>query len=452
MNNIIILKEKEIPYKPNYSIHPVSEETRERRKRKSKPYVYGLIYDMNHLYTSYRKSIKESNWKKSVQIYEKNAVYNLYKLRKRLIDKTYEQRDFYEFTLNERGKVRRIKAMYIEDRIVQRSLSDYVMTPIIKDYLIYDNAASLKRKGVDFCRKRLETHLHRYYRKYGLEGYILKIDFSKFFDNLLHDYCKRILSDIIEDRNIQHLINDMIDSFKQDVSYMDDDEYAQCLVSTFNSLDYQFLSEGKKTGEKFMEKSVGIGSHISQLCGVLYPTEMDNYCKIVRGLTYYGRYMDDTYIIHPSKEYLKDLLVYLNNLCESIGLHINQKKTCIAPIKRGVTYLQVKYNLTESGHLVRRPSHSTYTRERRRLKSFHNLFSCGRISLPEIAQCYRSWRGNIERYDSYLSLQSTDSYFYQLFGIYYDKIDINPVHCIPEESGLNNKYFYFPYYIPKKSK
>lgn len=327
--NPIILNEKVFPYKPEYLIHANRSETTEKRKEKSKPYTYALIYDMNHLYTSYKNSLKESNWKRSVQIYEKNGIYNLYKLHNRLINMTYEQRDFYEFTLHERGKVRRIKAMNIEDRIVQRSLSDYILTPIIKDYLIYDNAASLKRKGVDFCRKRLETHFHRYYRKYGREGYILKIDFSKFFDNLLHDYAKKILFDLVGDKQIHWLINGMIESFKQDVSYMNDDEYAQCLISTFNSLDYEFLSEGKKTGEKYMEKSVGIGSHISQLCGILYPTEMDNYCKIVRGLKFYGRYMDDTYILHPEKEYLQELLVYLDNLCRSIGLHINQKKTWI---------------------------------------------------------------------------------------------------------------------------
>lgn len=446
--NPIILKEKEIPHIPNYLLHHVREDTVKRRKEKSKPYVYGLIYDMNHLYTSYRRSIKEPNWKRCVQTYEKNAVYNLYKLHNRLIDMTYEQRDFYEFTLHERGKVRRIKAMYIEDRIVQRSLSDYILTPIIKDYLIYDNAASLEKKGVDFCRKRLETHFHRYYRKYGRSGYILKIDFSKFFDNLLHDYCKKILFDIVDDKKVHWLIDEMLNSFKLDVSYMNDDEYAQCLLSTFNSLDYEFLSEGKKMGEKFMEKSVGIGSHISQLCGILYPTEVDNYCKIVKRIKYYGRYMDDIYIIHPEREFLQDILIYLDNLCKSLGLHINQKKTCIVPIRHGIKFMQIKYNLTESGHLIRRPSSSTYTRERRRLKSFHHLFSCGRISLPEIVLCYRSWKGGLKRYDSYRSLKSMDQYFYQLFGMYEEEIDTRPVHCIPDDAGLDKRYFYFKYRVP----
>ena len=112
----------------------------------------------------------------------------------------------------------------MEDRIVQRCLSDWVLTPVVQDYLIYDNGASLENKGVDFCRRRLETHLHKFYRHHGTDGYILMIDFSKFFDNLLHDYAKQILYDVIYDDKLRFLIDMMIDSFRQDVSYMDDDK------------------------------------------------------------------------------------------------------------------------------------------------------------------------------------------------------------------------------------
>ena len=52
-----------------------------------------------------------------------------------------------------------------------------------------------------------------------------------------------------------------------------------------------------KRGEKFLNKSVGIGSQISQSIGILFPTEIDNYVKIVRHQKLYGRYMDDSYII-----------------------------------------------------------------------------------------------------------------------------------------------------------
>lgn len=441
----IIIRETEIPHKPVFDIHTPFEETVRRRQKKSKPYTYGLLYDMNHLYVSYRRSIQCSKWKRSVQNYEKNSVYNLYKLYKKLIDQTYQQRDFYEFTLNERGKQRRIKSMYIEDRIVQRSLSDFILTPIITDYLIYDNPASLEQRGIDFARNRLARHLHWFFRKYQRNGYILKIDFSKFFDNLLHEYAIKVLYDLVVDPKVRDLISDIMDSFKQDVSYMDDDEYAQCLLTTFNTLEYQFLSNGKKTGEKYLEKSVGIGSHMSQIIGVLYPGEIDNYCKIVQRIKCYGRYMDDIYIIHPDKEYLIQLLERIDHISSSIGLCINQKKTTITPLHRGFTYMQIRYYLTESGHLVRKPTTKAFARERRKLRSFKRLLECNRITYYEIANCYKSWRGNIEKFDSYRSLQSMDRYFYQIFGMYYDEICDKPVHFIPEDIGLGRANYYFPY-------
>ena len=442
MDSIILAESPIIPKMPSMNTHVFREDTLYRRQEKNKSYHYGLVYDMNHLYLSYRKAKQGCDWKKSVQLYEKNGLYNIYKLYLSLIEDTYKQRDFYEFTLQERGKTRRIKAMYVEDRILQRCLSDYILTPVVTDYLIYDNGASMENKGVDFCRRRLETHLHKYYRQYGQDGYILMLDFSKFFDNLLHDYAKKILSDLIIDPKVNKLTNMMIDSFCQDVSYMDDDEFAQCLVTTFNSIDYQFLSQGKQTGEKIMHKSVGIGSHISQICGIYYPSEMDNFCKIVKGLKFYGRYMDDTYIIHHDKQYLQDLLLEIENLCSNIGIHINSKKTQIIPLRHGFTYLQIKYNLTESGHLVRRISRKTFARERRRLKSLKRLIDCNRITYSEVGQCYKSWRGNIEKYDSYHSLVTMDNYFFQTFVIDYESCcNKGFIHFFPEDIDLNRSEF-----------
>jgi hypothetical protein len=435
-----VLAESVIPMYPENKNHIEREDTKKKHKEKNKYYVYALIYDFNHLYLSYRKAIKGSSWKRSVQIYEKNSLYNLYQLHNKLIEHTYEQRDFYEFDLNERGKKRRIKAMYVEDRIVQRDLSDYILTPVVKDYLIYDNGASLKDKGVDFCRKRLEKHLHSYYQKYGNQGYILKIDFAKFFDNLLHDYARSILFDVITDDETRGLINEMIKSFRLDVSYMSDDEYAQCLITTFNSLDYQFLSNGKQTGEKIMDKSVGIGSHISQICGIFYPSEIDNFCKIVKGLKYYGRYMDDIYIIFPDKEYLQQLLIEITEKCEGIGIHINQKKTQIIPLTSEFVYLQVKYRLTDTGHLIRRIPAKTFKRERRRLKSMRRLIDADRMTYSDAGQCYKSWRGSIERYDSYHSLMTMDDCFHVIIGKSYEECaNIKQAHFSPEDCGLDRK-------------
>lgn len=286
------------------------------------------VYDANSLLDAFNKSKKGTAWKESVQRYEMNLLRNINQTQKELKDGTYEQKDFYEFKLHERGKTRHIKSMHISDRVVQRSVCDNVLVPELSKYLTYDNGASMEGKGIHFARKRLSTHLHKFYRKHkSNEGYVLLIDFSKFFDNIVHDGLIKEMRKKIGDKETMSFIEKLIDTFRVDVSYMTDEEYANCMKTLYNALEHAQIDKAKLTGEKYMRKSVGIGSQISQISGVYYPTRIDNYCKIVKGMKYYGRYMDDIYIIHEDKEYLKGLLNDIQGICDELGLFINPKKT-----------------------------------------------------------------------------------------------------------------------------
>lgn len=103
---------------------------------------------------------------------------------------------------------------------------------------------------------------------------------------------------------------------------------------------YRNISESKLTGEKWMEKSVNIGDQLSQVIGIYYPYRIDNYVKYVRSQKFYGRYMDDWYIMNPSKEELLDLLDNIHQIAEEYGIHINRKKTRIVKISSTYKFLQ----------------------------------------------------------------------------------------------------------------
>lgn len=171
----------------------------------------------------------------------------------------------------------------------------------------------------------------------------------------------------------------------------------------------------KLTGEKYMRKSVGIGSQISQISGVYYPTRIDNYCKIVKGMKYYGRYMDDIYIIHEDKEYLKGLLNDIQGICDELGLFINPKKTQIVKLSHGFTFLKIKYNLIETGKVQERISKDSVTRMRRKLKKFRKLMDAGEMSFDDVRCAYASWKGGVSHYDSYNVVKSMDKLFDELF-------------------------------------
>lgn len=68
-----------------------------------------------------------------------------------------------------------------------------------------------------------------------------------------------------------------------------------------------------------MHKSVNIGDQLSQILGIYYPYPIDNYVKYVRSQKFYGRYMDDWYIMNPSKEELQDLLNHIRDIAKERG-------------------------------------------------------------------------------------------------------------------------------------
>ncbi len=374
------------------------------------------VYDANALIDAFNKSKQGTDWKSSVQRYEANLLRNVRDTQKSLMDGTYKQKEFVEFDINERGKTRHIQSMHISDRVVQRSLCDNLLNPSLYKYLIYDNGASVKGKGTDFARKRLETHLHRYYRENGSnEGYILLMDYSKFFDNIPHAKLMEEISKKIKDTESIRFISGLIDTFRVDVSYMTEDEYAHCMGSLYNALEHAEIGKELLTGEKYMGKSVGIGSQISQVCGIFYPTRIDNYCKIVRGMKYYGRYMDDSYIIHRSKELLRELLGKIREICKDIGIFINEKKTHIVKLSRTFKFLKTRYFLSDTGKVVKRCNKDYATAERGRLKKFREKLDNGEMEYEEIAQQYSSWRGNLKHYASYHMLKNMDALYNRLF-------------------------------------
>lgn len=372
------------------------------------------MLDMNDLIDAFNKTKAGSQWKSSTQKFEASMLREIYDLFKSLENGTYKQKDFVEFMQNERGKMRPIRSIHIRDRVVQRALCDKILIPVLRPKLIYDNGASLTGKGVDFTRRRLECHLHKYYREYGNKGWVLQIDFSKFFDNIPHRNVLERLSLYPELEPYMPLIEYILSTFRYDVSYGYDPNIP------FDSSEHRRIVKngGRQDGSEILEKSVGIGSQISQILGVWYPTPLDTWCKCVLGLKYYGRYMDDCYIFHPDYIFLMD--VFLPGFYEranELDLFINPKKTIITPIDHEFIFLKQKYSLTNTGKVKMSHLKDGILRMRRRLKRLRNLFDNKMVNIEHIEVGYLSWRGNILKSEGHsLALKTTDKIYKSLFG------------------------------------
>lgn len=289
---------------------------------------------------------------------------------------------------------RSLESIQIRDRIVRHSLCDEVLLPEVRKHIIYDNCASIKGRGISQQRKRFEIHLHKYYQLYGNDGYILFGDFSKFYDNIIHEIAKRELLELFnDDEFIDWLLTLIFKGFQIDVSYMSDEEYETCMIDTFNKLEYRNIPKEKLTGEKWMEKSVNIGDQLSQVIGIYYPYPIDNYVKYVRQQKFYGRYMDDWYIMNPSKEELENLLENVCKIAAELGIHINRKKTRIVKISSKYKFLQIKYTLTDTGKVIKRINPDRVTAMRRKLKKLAVKVENEEADYDNVENMFRGWMG-----------------------------------------------------------
>ena len=335
---------------------------------------FDKVFSFEHLWKAYRKCVCGVGWKASTQKYRNTPISNIAYTYLRLKGGTYKSKGFYSFTIIERGKVRHIKSVHISERVVQRCLCDFSLIPAFTPTLIHDNGACMKGKGIDFAKDRLNCHLQRYYRDHqSNEGYALVMDFSSYFDGILHEKLEEIVMKEYSDRRIISLYMHFVNMFG--------------------------------------DVGLGLGSQISQISAIRYPNELDHAIKTTLAVRYYARYNDDSYLISESKEHLRHCLKAIEKNCGSLGIRLNRKKTQIVKLSRGIPYLKQRTLLTETGEVLRLPKKDNTRRMRRKLKTFARWLAVGRITLDEVRGSYQSWRSHLIRSNAELRLRSMDKQF-----------------------------------------
>ena len=354
------------------------------RKKKHEDYIrkyndFNLVLDLDNLKAAYRKSRRSVAWKESVQRYDLFLMSNLAETKQKLARGESISKGFVEFDIHERGKMRHIRSVHISERVVQKCLCDNVLTPLMTRSLIYDNGASIKNKGIHFAMNRLRCHLSRFYRENGNNnGYALVIDFSKYFDNILHEKLFEMQKKNITDERIFELYKSFVTVFGDGIS-------------------------------------LGLGSQVSQISAISYPNKLDHYCKEVLRVRYYGRYMDDTYLIHKDKKHLEYCLTEIKRICDELGIKLNTKKTCIVPLDEGFWFLKGKYILLPSGKIVCKAKRDGIIRMKRKLKSFKKKYDLGLMPKEDVYTSYQSFRSHLLHFDSYYLVKNMDNFYKGLF-------------------------------------
>ena len=328
------------------------------------------VIDFENMYKAYRKSKCGKGFKKSSARFNITALDGVNSLIWQLKNKTYKVSEYTEFKVFE-PKERLIKTTSFKDKVVQHSLCDNVILPKLQKILIYDNCAGQKGKGTLFGLDRLSKQMKIFYRRYGFNGYILKCDVSKFFYNISHEQLKDIVEYYFSyDRDICWLCNLFIDS-----------------------------TEGK---------GIPLGNQINQGFALLYLDGMDKLIKRELGIEYYGRYMDDFYLMHPSKEYLKYCLEVITEFLKTLDLTLNNK-TQIFPFKNGVSYLGFHTYITDKGKVIRKLKNQNKRNAQRKYLKMAKLVVSGKLPIDKFNASYNAWKNHISHGNCYKLSKAMDN-------------------------------------------
>lgn len=260
---------------------------------------FDKIFSLENLVKSFKKCYSGVSWKDKVVLAWLTLPVFISELYDSLFKGTYRKDKVKHFVHIERGKARHISPVSFRDRVVQRTLCDNSLIPLLERLLIHDNAASVKGKGTDFSRERFLVHARKALVNYK-DPYIIVFDFSDYFNSISSvAACEKILKEYYK---ITRLLGKSLDN-------------------RLARLIRIFIMD---------ENGLGLGNQTSQIAAIFYCNKIDHWA-IQQG--YFARYMDDSYLMVDGYEKAQKCLETYNNMSKELGLTLNLRKTKILKLE-----------------------------------------------------------------------------------------------------------------------
>ena len=267
--------------------------------------LYDKYLTYENLMKAHLESRKSKGSRKEIILFNlKQEEYIMY-LYDKLKSGTYRHSGYSSFSILE-PKPRIIEKSKYIDRIVHRWYVNSFLEEYFVKSFISTSYACIKNKGMHRACLDVQNdmkHCKRIWNNY----YIIKMDVSKYFNNIDKEILLNILKRKIKDRKVLWLTKEII------------------------------YSNGK-------EKGLPIGNYTSQCFANIYLNEMDQYAKHILKIKYWYRYMDDMIALVKTKEEAIEKLNQIRKyLKENLKLELNSK-TQIFKSSQGVNFCGYKIN------------------------------------------------------------------------------------------------------------
>jgi retron-type reverse transcriptase len=268
--------------------------------------LYPLICTTDALLQAYQRASDGKRSHRACFEFGRNLGSNLAALQQELSSGTYQPMPCNRFWVVDGRKPRLIEAPAFRDMVVQHA-AYAVISPLLEARYIATNFACRPGFGTHKAADWLQTVIRRAPRS----AWLLHIDVRKFFYSLDRAVLQALLARIIKCPAMLVLL-------------------------------HAFAQRPEPTG-------VPIGNLLSQTFANLYLSSLDQYCKRSLRIAHYGRYMDDSIMLAPSRATGLDWLQRIRQHLLLIGLEISHYS--LQPLRRGANFCG--FRTWASGRFVR---------------------------------------------------------------------------------------------------
>ena len=336
-------------------------------ERRNMDKIKERICSVHNLDKAFMKRKTCRMWKPSVMDYYLHMNRYNHVLHTQLMADTYEVKPCLCFIICD-PHLRAIQAPHLIDGIIQSSTNSNYLNAQLRPVFLRENCACQKNKGTDYARELFKEQLRRYYRKYGTDGVVWKIDLKSFFASI--------------DGDALHILNEKYIGNEWVISFVE------------------------KWGVPQGSKGLGLGAETNQTesCLALHP--IDTFLRTVMGCKYTARYQDDIMVILRGKDEARRIQTALIEELKKYKLTLNKKKTQIYKLTDWYAFLGFRFTITDSGKVLMKVKKENVKRERRRLRHQRDIM----LPASEIAISLQCWTANASKGNNYFIVRRTEDF------------------------------------------
>ena len=373
------------------------------------------------MYKAYLDCRKRKRKTRNEIIFEINENANLLKLYYEINSLTYVVGKSICFIVK-KPVYREIFAADFRDRIVHHLFMNRIIK-YIEDEFIEDAYSCRVEKGTQYGVKRLYEGIEKCSNSFKEDCYVLKCDIKSFFMSINKDILFEKLYNFLSCKcgysgdNLQFM-----EFLLRAILY--DEPETKCVIKGKKS-DWDFLPKEKSLFFSKKNKGLPIGNLTSQIFANFYLSFFDYYMKYELGFEYYGRYVDDFYVIDKDKSKIINSINFIKCKLLECEATLHPKKIYLQHYSKGVKFL---------GHVIK--PNRVYIGNRTKgnfyqmIKSSNEIFNNDNI-------CSKELELFVSRVNSYLGFMKN----YNTFKIR-KKILIHNSYIIPfYKFGYTNIYF-----------